>query len=171
LLACGSKALSSPDGLVGSEPLPSIVIHPHDHRRTVQLSVQEAQGFFLEITAHLDYFEIFKVNMDGSSPSSHGRQDRSIGAFTHDFDVCDHLFRAGIPAWLVTPCRVLQSILIREVVPFRVAEDVLPLGLPPNSSFHIPWTRKNPKPFVSIRAVLRTDVPPAEPSNRELRQQ
>ena len=126
---------------------------------------------FIEITAYLDYLKIFQVNMDGSSPSSHGRRDRSIGAFTYDFDGCDHLFCAGIPAWVVRPCR---SILIREVVLFQVAEGILPLGLPPKSSLHIPWTRKNPKlskPFVSIHAVLQADAPLAEPSNREVRQQ
>jgi hypothetical protein len=159
--------------------------------RTVQLSVREAQRVFLEITAYLDYLEIFKSNMDGLSLSSHDRRDRIMGAFTHDLDVCDRLFRAGIPVWLVRPCCVLQSIRIRKVVPLRVAQGILPLGLPPlprhpsiycgpagspNKFLAIAQHTCNflklPNPFVSIRAVLRADAPPpAEPSNRELRRQ
>jgi hypothetical protein len=159
--------------------------------RTMQLSVREAQRVFLEITAYLNYFENYKVNMDGLSLSSHCGRHQIIGAFTHDLHVCDRLFRAGIPVWLVRPCRVLQSIRIRKVVPLRVAEGLLPLGLPPLPTHpsiyrgpggspakflaiaqHARNFLKLPNPFVSTRAVLRADAPPpAELSKRELRRQ
>jgi len=157
----------------------------------VQLSVREAQRAFLEITAYLDHLEISKGNLDGSHLSSHGRRYQIMGAFTHDLDVCDRLFRAGIPVWLVRPCRDLPSMHIRTVVPLWAAESILPLDLPPLPPHpsiyrgpggspkkflaiaqHARNFLKLPNPFVSTRAVLRADAPPlAEPSKRELRRQ
>ena len=159
--------------------------------RTMQLSVREAQRVFLEITAYLDYLEIYEGNLDGSRLSSHGRRCQIMGAFTHDLDACDRLFRAGIPVWLVRPCRDLPSMRIKMVVPLQAAESILPLGLPPlpphPSIYRGPGGSpqkflaitqhaynflKLPNPFVSTRAILRADAPPpAEPSKRELRRQ
>jgi hypothetical protein len=142
----------------------------------------------MEITAYLNYVEIFE---DGLRPLFHGGRHHVIGAFTHDLDTCDRLFRAGIPVWLVRPCCDLPSMRIRKVVPLRIAESILPLSLPPLPSHpsiyrglggspkkflaitqHARNFLKLPNPFVSICAVLPADVPPpAEPSKRDLRRQ
>lgn len=156
--------------------------------RTVQLSVREAQRVFLEITAYLDYLEILKGNLDGLL--SHGKRRQFMGAFTHDLDICDRLFRAGIPVWLVRPCHDLPSMRVRKVVPLSAAKSILPLGLPPLPTHpsiyrgpggscekflaitqHASNFLRLPNPFTSTRAVLRADAPPpAEPSKRELKQ-
>jgi hypothetical protein len=98
--------------------------------RTMQIIVRETQRICLELRALLDFEEIFKPRMAQGMSVTCVDPD-IIGAFTNDLGVCDALFRAGIPVWLVRPSSTLHSIRVRAQAPLLVANGVIPLDPPP----------------------------------------
>jgi hypothetical protein len=82
--------------------------------RTMQVSVSETQGVFLELVACLDYIEFFKPSIVGEPVEL--PKDVRMGAFTNDPLVCEWLYRAKLPAWLVRPHTTLKTIRIKNLV-------------------------------------------------------
>jgi len=62
-----------------------------------------------------------------SQSMSSKKVDNIMGAFTHDFTVCDQLYQAGIPVWLIRPYSALHSICVRALKPLTKAINMLPL--------------------------------------------
>jgi hypothetical protein len=155
--------------------------------RTMQIVVRETQRVCLELRALLDFEEIFRPRMAQSISMTSVNPD-IMGAFTNDLGVCDTLFRAGIPVWLVRPSSALHSIRVRARAPLLVATDTIPLDRPsgPPHPFHrtiyvgagnklekyiaiaqyVRQLLRFPDPFGSVRAKPLVAPPPlAQPSN------
>jgi hypothetical protein len=96
--------------------------------RKMQITVREAQRVFLELEALLDFEEFYRSRMILPTASA---VVNVIGAFTTDLKVCDGLFWAGIPVWLVRPYTQLHSIRVRALSPLQTPDGVIPLDPPP----------------------------------------
>jgi hypothetical protein len=97
------------------------------------MTVREAQRVFLELEALLDFEDIYRPRMALPSASFHASSNL-IGGFTMDVNVCDNLFRAGNPVWLVRPYITLHSVRVRALAPLQTADRIVsldpPSGLP-----------------------------------------
>lgn len=92
--------------------------HISSNFRTMQLGVRGTQRVFLELTALLDFVEIYNPVLLGKSPpETIPNIARIMGTFTTDLSVCHRLHSAKIPVWLVRPLSALHSIRIAAVVP------------------------------------------------------
>lgn len=96
--------------------------------RTLQITIRETQRLFLELTACLDYMEIYKPRMEGliKAPET-APVAETLGAITHDPMVCHQLWIAKIPVWLVRPYTDLHGTRINAVAAVRRPEDIIPL--------------------------------------------
>ena len=92
----------------------------------MQLGVHQLQRVYLELTGLLDYEEHYR------STRSSKRTANIMGAFTMELAICEHLFQAGIPVWLVRPSSTLHSIHIRALAPLTKVNEHLSL----NPSLH-----------------------------------
>lgn len=158
--------------------------------RTMQLGVRSTQRVFLELTACLDYLELYKPVVDGvSPPESIPKVAHMIGAFTTDLTICFRMHLAKIPVWLIRPYKALHSIRIAAVVPVQFPEGIVALGPATRPSYpaifrgphgldryrafiqHVLRYFKYPDPFGSVRAQpsVSLPAPPPELSKREIR--
>jgi hypothetical protein len=83
--------------------------------RQMEFSVRDVQRIWLELTALLDYMEIYKPRMDGRAPSA-SEVGNTIGVFTHDLRVAQDLFTAGLPYWVIRPASTFTNQIIHKVV-------------------------------------------------------
>lgn len=153
---------------------------------TMRLGVRQLQRVYLELTGLLDYEEHYRFGRLSKQTAS------IMGVFTTELAVCEHMFQAGIPVWLVRPSSALHSIRIRALAPLTKACDHLPLDpslRPSYSSIYrgrgdvidkyfaiakdILGYLRYPNPFGDMRAQpLVTPPPPISgPSRREIRSQ
>ena len=98
--------------------------------RTTQIVVRETQRLSLELRALLDFEELFRPRMD-STVAPHRVNTDIMGAFTTDLYLCDALFRAGIPVWLIRPYTALASIRVKTLTRLQFTPKTIPLDLPP----------------------------------------
>jgi hypothetical protein len=164
--------------------------HISTNFRTMQLGVHSIQRVFLELTACLDYAELYGPVINGElPPDSIPKVPKTIGAFTHDLTVCNRLHMAKIPVWLIRPSHTLRSLRIMAVAPVQYPEGLVALDPAIRPSYpaifrgshgldmyralaqHVLGYLRYPDPFGSVRA--RQDIslpaPPPEPSKREIR--
>jgi hypothetical protein len=161
--------------------------------RTMQLGVRETQRMYLELLAVLDYEEIYRPLMDGLSTNALSYPPATakvMGAFTMDLTICDRLFRAGIPVWLMRPFDELHSIRVRALAPLQVAGNLIPLDATTRPTHptiycgggdniakyhalarHVLSYLRYPNPFGSIRAKQLITPPPPQSKREERRQQ
>jgi hypothetical protein len=92
--------------------------------RQMEFSVRDVQRIWLELTALLDYMEIYKPRMDGRV-SSASEVSSTIGVFTHDLRVAQDFFTAGLPCWLIRPASDFTNQIIHNVVAPESAERTL----------------------------------------------
>jgi hypothetical protein len=112
-----------------------------------------------------------------------------MGAFTHNLAVCEKLFHAGVPVWLIRPYSALHSIRVQRLVPVTYAHMEMPLEPSSHPKYspiyrgpgdrpekYLAIARKAvdyltyPNPFGEVRAVpLAAPLPMAEPSKRDIR--
>jgi hypothetical protein len=92
--------------------------------RQMEFSVRDVQRIWLDITALLDYMEIYKPRMDGRL-SSASEVANTIGIFTHDLRVAQDYFSAGLPCWLIRPASHFTNQVIHKVVVLERAERTL----------------------------------------------
>jgi hypothetical protein len=92
--------------------------------RQMEFSVRDVQHIWLEITAILDYMEIYKPRMDGRASSASGVAN-TIGVFTHDLRVAQDHFTAGLPCWLIRLASDFTNQVIHKVVGLECAERIL----------------------------------------------
>lgn len=84
--------------------------HVSSNFRTMQLGVRGTQRVFLELTALLDFVEIYNPVLLGKSPpETIPNVARIMGTFTTDLSVCHRRHSAKIPVWLVRPFSALHS--------------------------------------------------------------
>ena len=95
--------------------------------RQMEFSVQDVQRMWLELTALLDYMQIYKPRMDGYSPSASGVAD-TVGVFTHDLRVAQDFFTAGLPCWLIRPASDFTNQIILKIVKPQCAEGIVTLA-------------------------------------------
>lgn len=160
--------------------------------RTMQLGVRAIQRVFLELTALLDFLEIYKPVLTGDSPpETIPRVAKMIGVFTSDPTMCRLLHSAKIPVWFIRPYRALHSIRVAAVTPIQFAQGTIALdphirpsyppifrgahsvGMYTAFAQHVLEYFRYPDPFASVRARPSVNLPaPAlELSKRELRGQ
>lgn len=154
---------------------------------TMRRGVRELQRVYLELTALLNFEEHYHFQ----SMSSDKVNDKLMGAFTYDLAVCDRLYRAGIPVWLIRPYYELHSIRIKSLKQLTKATGFFPLQ--PSSRPVYPSIYrgpgdalakymalgrsmldylKYPNPFAFVRSQpLATPLSVAAPSKREIRSQ
>ncbi|KAK7031050.1 hypothetical protein VNI00_013840 [Paramarasmius palmivorus] len=79
------------------------LLHHIAPRRVVQRLLRCFQRWYLELTAALDWFELFRPLMEGKAvPPQTGKTDR-VGTFTTNDIDRQHLRSAGIPVWHIQP--------------------------------------------------------------------
>src|ERR1700679_1819317 len=93
--------------------------------RSTQIIVRETQRLSLELQALLEFEELFRPRMDSVIP--HRVNTDIMGAFTTDLYVCDALFRAGIPVWLIRPYTALASIRVKALARLQFTPETIPL--------------------------------------------
>ncbi|KAF9456582.1 hypothetical protein BDZ94DRAFT_1315007 [Collybia nuda] len=162
--------------------------HISTNFRSVQLGVRATQRVYLELLACLDYMEIYRPRMDESTHSRFAVSNR-IGTFTTDVNICNRMYRAGIPVWLIRPSNSLHSIHIASVAPVQMPNDILKLEPAIRPSYPAIYTGGSirdkylalanhslgylvyPDPFGSIRAHgnVNPPLPPPGLSKKELR--
>jgi hypothetical protein len=151
-----------------------------------RLGVRELQRMYLELTGFLDYEEFYRRETGSSN-----RAANIMGTFTTSLAVCEQLFHAGVPVWLVRPYSALHSIRILRLMPITYAQTEVPLEAsfwpkyPPiyrgpggSPAKYLAIAKQGldylsyPNPFGDICATpLATPLPAAEPSKREIRAQ
>ena len=151
-----------------------------------QVVVRETQRLSLELRALLDYEELFRPRM-ASAVSLYRVNADITGAFTNDLAICDTLFRAGIPVWLIRPYTVLASIRVKALARLQFADGTIPLDPPHGPSIpsiyvgsgtsldkyiaiahYVRQLLQFPDPFGSVRATPLANPPPSlahHPSN------
>jgi hypothetical protein len=151
---------------------------------TMRLGVREFQRVFLELRAFLDFEEHYRYKTMSSETAL-----QLMGTFTSDPFICEGLFQAGVPVWLVRPYSDLRSIRIRALAPLKRAVNILPLEPSTHPKYPSIYRGrgdtlekysvlsaqtlsylKYPNPFGSVRAK-RLVTPPPVLSKREIRSQ
>jgi len=94
--------------------------------RRVQLGVSALQRFLLELIGAADWYEVFEPRRKVAHSTWDKDPARTLGAFTNDLQVCDQLFRIGLPVYLVRPWDELPSIRIQNVVNTIKHKDLYP---------------------------------------------
>jgi hypothetical protein len=94
--------------------------------RRVQLSVSELQRFLLELIGAADWFEVFEPRRKVAHSTWYKDPARTLGAFTNDLEICDQLFRMGLPVCLVRPWDELPGIRIENTVNAFNHKDLYP---------------------------------------------
>lgn len=83
-------------------------------QRTMYLCIRETQRAYLELQAYIDYLKVFKPRMDsGVKGSQFAIAAHVRGAFTFDPAVCERLYNARIPVWLIRPSSELGNIRVK----------------------------------------------------------
>jgi hypothetical protein len=95
--------------------------------RQMEFSVRDVQRMWLELTAMLDYMQIYKPRMDGYTPSASRIAD-TVGVFTHDLRVVQDFVTAGLPCWLIRPVSDFTNQIILKIVEPQRAEGIVSLG-------------------------------------------
>lgn len=90
---------------------------------TMHLGVRELQRAYLELMVLLNFEEHHCGRSDLSNIVSHN----IMGAFTYDLAVCDLLYWAGVPVWLIRPHHELHSICIKSLQLLMKATNLIPL--------------------------------------------
>ena len=84
--------------------------------RHVQLGVSKLQRFLLELIGAADWYEVFEPCWKVAHTICHKDSARTLGAFTFSLEICDQLFRMGLPVYLVRPWDALPGIRIQNTV-------------------------------------------------------
>ena len=86
----------------------------------------QAQRYFLDIIAFLDYVQYIQPHI--VYPPSNPLPVRSewIGCFTADMKVCDDLFHAGVPVWLVrSNYTITPQTIIEKPMKFTFPDNII----------------------------------------------
>ena len=97
-----------------------------------RILVCEMQRISLELRALLEYQEFYRPQMDMNTSFCVNMD--FMGAFTNDLVVCEALFHAGIPVWLIRPYNKLLSIRIKALSHLQFPSGTIPLDPPSSSS-------------------------------------
>ncbi|KAG2072473.1 hypothetical protein BDR04DRAFT_983368, partial [Suillus decipiens] len=63
--------------------------------------VAQAQHLFLDVIAFIDYVEVIQPHIALTAWLPPSANTNWMGCFTYDSRLCDTLFKAGVPVWLV----------------------------------------------------------------------
>lgn len=85
-----------------------------NNRWEMYLCIRETQRAYLELKACTDYLKVFKPRMDSGVKGSRFAVTACVrGAFTFDPIVCEKLYNARIPVWLIRPSSELGNIRVQ----------------------------------------------------------
>lgn len=92
----------------------------------MEFSVQDVQHMWLELTALLDYMQVYKPRMDGYAPSASGVAN-TVGVFTHNLRVIQDFVTAGLPCWLICPASDFTNQNILKIIKPQCVEGIVSL--------------------------------------------
>jgi hypothetical protein len=98
----------------------------HTNFRQMEFGVRDVQRTWLELTALLDYMDIYKPRMDGYLPKADAVAN-TVGIFTTDLRVAQDFFTAGLPYWLIRPASDYIDQTILRVVKLELPEGLVTL--------------------------------------------
>jgi hypothetical protein len=86
--------------------------------RQMSFGVRDVQRCWLDVTAMLDYMEVYKPRMDSvlAVNSLPEKMADTVGVFTSDVRVAQDFFHAGLPCWLIRPSSDFGKTKILKVV-------------------------------------------------------
>jgi hypothetical protein len=117
----------------------------------MQRGVRELQRTFLQLKGFLDFEERYRLETGTPAAALD-----LMGAFTWDPIVCQNLFRAGVPVWLIRPYSALRSIRVRKLVPVTRAQGLLSLA--PCSRPNCPTLYRGPGDRIEKYLALQASV-------------
>ncbi|KAF5371871.1 hypothetical protein D9615_009520 [Tricholomella constricta] len=96
----------------------------------IALPLKDAfQRLYLELQAALDWHDIYEPRISGQIEVDAGTPvARVMGVFTSNLGVCEELFRAKIPVFLIRGGPEIRALCINELVTARRAEGFIPLS-------------------------------------------
>jgi hypothetical protein len=92
----------------------------------MEFSMWDVQQMWLELTALLDYMQIYKPHMDRYAPSASGVANM-IGVFMYDLQVVQDFVTAGLPCWLIHPASDFTNQIIQKIVKPECPEGIVSL--------------------------------------------
>jgi hypothetical protein len=93
----------------------------------MEFSMQDVQWMWLELTAMLEYIQIYKPWMDGYTPSA-SQVANMIGVFMHDLQVAQDFITAGLPCWLIHQASDFTNQIILKIIEPQCTEGIITLA-------------------------------------------
>ena len=118
----------------------------------VQLGVSELQRFLLKLIGAADWYEVFEPRRKVAHTICHEDSARTLSAFTFSLEICDQLFRMGLPVYLVRPWDALPGICIQNTVDTINHKDLYPeeAALNPTHRAIFHGAANDPMKYISI---------------------
>lgn len=120
-----NQTASRPPPILG--PMVKMIEHGLAHLGSVhtnfcQMScgVRDVQRCWLDVTAMLDYMEIYKPRIDSARLVANSFPEKAadtVEVFTIDVRVVQDFYHAGLPVWLIRPVSDFGKTIILDVVP------------------------------------------------------
>jgi hypothetical protein len=117
----------------------------------IQRGVRELQRTFLQLKGFLNFKERYRLETGTPATALD-----LMGAFTWDPIVCQNLFQAGIPVWLIHPYSALRLIWVHKLVPVTQAQGLLPLA--PCSRLNCPTLYHGPGDRIEKYIALQASI-------------
>jgi hypothetical protein len=92
----------------------------HTNFRQMAVGVRDVQRCWLDVTAMLDYMQIYKPRMDSAQLAVNSFTEKAantIGVFTNEVRVAQDFYHAGLPCWLIRPVSDFGKTNVLKVVP------------------------------------------------------
>jgi hypothetical protein len=92
----------------------------HTNFRQMSFGVRDVQRCWLDVTAMLNYMEVYKPRMDSAKLAVNSLPEKvadTIGVFTNDVRVAQDFYHAGLPYWLIRPVSDFGKTNVLKVVP------------------------------------------------------
>lgn len=94
--------------------------------RDITVYVAQAQRYFLDIMAFLDYVTLVQPRIAYPSGPPFEVQPYWMGCFTWDTSTCNDLFHAGVPVWLIrSRDQITSTANIQKRVKFTFPDDIV----------------------------------------------
>ena len=94
--------------------------------RDIVVFVAQAQRYCLDILAFLDYVMYVQPRIAYPTGAPPPVQSHWMGCFTQDTKICDDLFHAGVPVWLIRSRHTITSqTIIERHVKFTFPDDII----------------------------------------------
>jgi hypothetical protein len=143
----------------------------------VVVFVAQAQHYFLDIMAFLDYILYVLPQVDNPPFVPPPVRSGWMGCFTTDTRVCDELFHSGVPEWLIRPNftitpRTIIETPVRYTFPDHIIRSMYSEGSKPSCSFEVLYCgpggyRRHLHTCCHYIATVESSTPGSQPSSSQ----